>query len=421
MDRAEIVHLTFKPPFTTGSFNRMVGTQLEQMPGLHQAAISYWEGPLPDGVTPDEKVILISGNNLSLQQRAWLLAPERWRGNRFNGVTGRQSLIYLWGVLDVLPRLRPKIVICQDNYKFGALLRQQINWPCRLILWQHGLSYHLPTATAAQLYSLKSFDQICVLSRAAYRFDRDRMPAYEPAVQIMPNWVDTNRFKPAPETERREIRARWSLPPDKQVVLWLSRLVPKKGAHVLVQSWPQILRECPNAFLWIAGSGDNHYEKYLKSLIAAAGISDSVRLQGAVTPEETHTCCQAADLFAFTSLVSEGFSLALLEAMACGLAPVASYQESIEETYPPESISLVRDANLTDAFVKPVVSLLSNPAKRTEMGRTARSFVAENYGQGKMLAQLELFYRQQMSLVSSESSSQKSIGRSIGKSIGGQL
>lgn len=399
MDRVEIVHLTFKPPFTTGSFNRMVGTQLEKMQGLSQTAISYWDKPLPDGVVPDKKMILIGDNNLSVQQRAWLLAPERWRGNRFNGVTGRQSLIYLWGVLETLPRLRPKIVICQDNYKFGALLRRNINWPCRLILWQHGLSYHLPTARASQLYSLKSFDQVCVLSRAAYQHDRERMSAYEPIVQIMPNWVDTNRFQPATEAARSELRTRWSLPPDKQIVLWLSRLVPKKGAHALLQSWPEILRRCPNAFLWIVGNGDGSYEQYLKSLITAAGISDSVRLQGAVNPEQTHTCCQVSDLFAFTSLVSEGFSLALLEAMACGLAPVASHQASIAETYPAESISLVRDANLANAFVEPVVSLLGDVSRRTEMGRVAREFVAENYSQEKVLAQLDLFYRQQMSLV----------------------
>lgn len=159
------------------------------------------------------------------------------------------------------------------------------------------------------------------------------------------------------------------------------------------------MRRCPNAFLWIVGNGDGSYEQYLKSLITAAGISDSVRLQGAVNPEQTHTCCQVSDLFAFTSLVSEGFSLALLEAMACGLAPVASHQASIAETYPAESISLVRDANLANAFVEPVVSLLGDVSRRTEMGRVAREFVAENYSQEKVLAQLDLFYRQQMSLV----------------------
>ena len=399
MNRVDIVHLTFKPPFATGSFNRMVGTQLQQMRGVSQAAISFWDQPLPNGVTPDEKVILIGSDKLSLQQRAWLRMPERWRSKHFNGVSGRQSLIYLWGVLERLPRLRPKLVVCQDNYKFGALLRQGITWPCRLILWQHGLSYHLPADAAARLYSLKSFDQVCVLSRAAYQFDRERMAAYEPSVQVMPNWVDVNRFRPATETERRDLRARWSLPPDKQIVLWLSRLVPKKGAHALLQSWPQVLRECPNAFLWIVGGSDDDYERYLKSLIAAMGVTDSVRLQGAVNPEESHTCCQAADVFAFTSLVSEGFSLALLEAMACGLASVASHQDSIAETYPPESISLVRDANLADAFVKPLAALLNDVSRRTEMGKSARTFVTENYNQETVLAKLAAFYKQQMSLV----------------------
>lgn len=404
MDRVEIVHLTFKPPFAAGSFNRMVGTQLERLPELRQAAISFWDGPLPEGVAPDKRVILIGGDDLSLRERAWLLAPERWRGRRFNGVSGREGLIYLWGALKALPKLRPKLIICQDNYKFGAALRRNVDWPCRLILWQHGLSYHLPAAAASQLYSLKSFDQVCVLSRASYRFDRDRMAAYEPVVQIMPNWVDTDRFRPLPEAERRSLRERWALPQDKQIVLWMSRLVPKKGAHALVQSWPRILRQCPNAFLWIVGGGESDYEQYLKSLIEAAGVAGSTRLQGAVSPGQTHSCLQAADLFVFTTLVSEGFSLALLEAMACGLASVASHQASIEETYPAASVSLVRDANLAHAFVEPVVALLRDAPGRIEMGRTARSFVTENYSQEKALTRLGLFYQRQMGLVGDESS-----------------
>lgn len=403
MDRVEIVHLTFRPPFAAGSFNRMVGTQIERLTGLRQAAISFWDEPLPEGVAPDKRVILIGGDDISLRERVWLLAPERWRGGWFNGVSGREGLIYLWGTLKTLPKLRPKLIICQDNYKFGAMLRRNIDWPCRLILWQHGLSYHLPATAASQLYSLKSFDQVCALSRASYRFDRDRMAAYEPVVQIMPNWVDTDRFRPLPESERWPLRERWALPQDKQIALWMSRLVPKKGAHTLVQSWSQILRQRPDAFLWIVGGGESDYEQYLQSLIEAAGITTSARLQGAVNPAQTHTCLQAADLFVFTTLVSEGFSLALLEAMACGLASVASHQASIEETYPSESISLVRDPNLADAFVEPVVALLSDTPRRIEMGRTARSFVTENYSQEKALTKLDLFYRRQMELVGDES------------------
>ncbi|MGH9800373.1 MAG: glycosyltransferase family 4 protein [Blastocatellia bacterium] len=399
MNQADIVHLTFKPPFAAGSYNRLVGTLLDEFSDLRQTAICFWNDALPAEVEPDSRLILINERGLTLSQRATLLTPERIRNRWFNGVAGRQNLVYLWRALKTIERLRPKLVICHDNYKFGAILRKQINWPCRLILAQHGLSYNLPTATAMKLYNLKSFDSVWVMTRTSYRFDRQRMAAYEPVVHLLPSMVDVNRFRPATEPDHREARARWNLPPDKLVVLSLGRLVAQKGAHVIIQSWPKVLRQCPKAFLWIVGNGDEDYESYLKSIIGALQLSDSVRLQGAAPPEMTDSCYRAADIFAFPTLVSEGQSYALLEAMASGLACVASHQDSMAQAFPPEALRLVQDANFSDEFAEPIVSLLLNQTARWAMGQAAREFVAGRHSHEKILPQIKLFFRQQLSLV----------------------
>jgi len=399
MHQVDIAHLTFKPPFAPGSYNRLVGTQIEQIRDLRQVVISYWDQPLPEGAEISPAVILVSDKGLPFWQKAYLHLPERVRKHWFNGVSGRGSLIHLWQILRILQQLKPKVIVCYDNYKFGSLLRRKISWPCQIILSQHSLSYHLSQEVSAQLYSLKSFDIVWVLTRASYRLDRHRLMAYEPLVQVLPNWIDTKKFKPVSEEEKSRIRAQWGLPHDRPIVLWLSRLVPKKGAHVILQSWPKILQRSPGAFLWVVGGGDLGYERYLKSLVQALGITQTACLQGEVSPGLTALCYQASDIYLFPTLFNgEAFGLSLLEGMACGLACAASDQEILRELYSEEAVRLVPDPNIEDAFVDPVVTLLCDTELRHKMGKAARSLVEQAYCQDKVLPKVKEFYRRQISL-----------------------
>lgn len=370
--------------------------QMERLTGFSQAAISYWDGPIPANAST-ENIILVNGDKLSFAQKALLKLPERWRRTRFNGVSGRESLIYLWQLMDTLTRLKPKVVVCYDNYKFGSVLRKHIHWPCRLVLSQHGLSYHLPADQGAKLYSLQSFDSVWVLTKAGYRFDRERITAYEPLVNVIHNWIDMDGFHPVTAERKRELRETWNLPVDAPVVIWLSRLVPKKGAHVLLQSWREILREFSNAILWIVGGGEPSYISYLKTLIDNLDLAENVRLQGAVAPELTPTCYQTSDVYVFPTLFSaEGFGLSLLEAMACGLACVASDIEILRELYTEDTVLFVPDPNLEDAFVTPILRLLRNPELRVRRGNAARKFGEQHYHQDIILPQLKAFYLRQM-------------------------
>ena len=393
----DIVHLTFKPPFAPGSFNRMVGTQMEKITGLNQAVISYCDQPISANDKTDDRTILVNGERLSILKKAILQLPERLRRNRFNGVTARDSLTYLWQILEILPRLKPKVIVCYDNYKFGRLLRQHINWPCRLVLSQHGLSYLLSADVATKLYNLQSFDTVWTLTLSSYRFDRQRISAYEPTVNVIHNWIDVDQFRPVTNEEKKALRQSWGLHETAPVVLCLGRLTPKKGAHVLVQSWRKVVDECPDAVLWIVGGGDQSYINYLQDLTKNLGLTNNVKLQGAVPPEQTPSCYQASDVYVFPTLFgAEGFGLSLLEAMACGLACAASDIEILRELYSAETVLLVPDPNLEDAFVKPILSLLSDSDLRARMGKAARSYASEHYHHEKILAQLKEFYRRQI-------------------------
>jgi glycosyltransferase involved in cell wall biosynthesis len=395
----DVAHLSFRPPFAPGSYNRLVGMQLAHIDDLRQTAICYWDQPLPDGAQVNGSLRLVDGGGLSLRQRALLNLPTKTLMRRFNNITDRKNLIYLWRILKLLPEIKPSVIVCYDTYKFGPLLRKAIDWPCRLVFSQHGLSYHLSANEAGRLYSLDSFDAIWALTRSAYNFERYRVSAYEPMVKILPNWIDVEEFKPASEGMKKELRVRWDLPEAGPVVLWLSRLVPKKGAHAILESWLKIRREIPDAFLWIVGGGDPKYERYLRNIVNNLAVGDSVRIQGAVSPEQTVVCYQASDLYVFPTLFSgEGFGLSLLEAMACGLPCVASDHVILQELYPNDVLALVPDANIAGAFVEPVVELLRDAKLRSWMGAAAREFVAENFNHQKGLRAVKEFYCEQIQL-----------------------
>lgn len=399
MDQVDIAHLTFKPPFAAGSYNRLVGAQIQEMTEFRQVAVSYWDGQAYDGENSAEHLTLVNGQRIASWQKAYLSMPERVRRLWFNGIGGREALIYAWQTLKVLPKIRPRLIVCYDGYKLGPLLRQVIDWPCRIVLSQMGLSYYLPPGNAQLLYSLKSFDAVWLLTHATYRFDRKRMAAYELLVKVLPLGVDVENHKPVNEAEKQNIRSRWGLPQDSLVVLLLSRLVPKKGAHVVLESWPEILREVPNAYLWIVGGGDQDYEGYLQNLIQALGVSDTARLQGAVPAEVTASCYQASDLYVFPTLTVEGQSLALLEGMSSGVACVASDHEGARDIYSSDEVLFVEDPNIEDAFVEPVVRLLRDPHLREKMGASASALVRQRYSYELMFARIREFYRRQLDLV----------------------
>src|SRR5262245_36988189 len=120
----DVAHLSFRPPFAPGSYNRLVGMQLEHIADLRQAAICYWDQPLPNRAQINGSLTLVDAKGLSLRQKALLNLPAKMLGQRYNNITDRKSLVYLWRLLKILPEIKPRVIVCYDTYKFGPLLRR---------------------------------------------------------------------------------------------------------------------------------------------------------------------------------------------------------------------------------------------------------------------------------------------------------
>jgi len=134
--------------------------------------------------------------------------------------------------------------------------------------------------------------------RDLYRFDEDDLTTVPPG-------IDAERFRPTDELHS-------AVDTDRESILVLSRLDPRKGIDKAIRAFAQLDR--PDAELLIAGTG--RLEESLRELAAELGVSDDVRFLGFVPDEELPALYSSVDLFVLPSEY-EGFGIVFMEAMAC--------------------------------------------------------------------------------------------------------
>jgi phosphatidyl-myo-inositol dimannoside synthase len=160
-----------------------------------------------------------------------------------------------------------------------------------------------------------------------------------------------------------------------------------------------VVRGLPNAILWIVGSDDPSYEARLKAEAAALGAAGSIRFQGSVPSESSHQVYQAADVFAFPTLCSEGMSLSLLEAMASGLPCVVAEHASATASHSARDVLFVGMPNLDGAFVEPIVDLLKRPERREYLGAAARHAICGKYSEELALGRIRSCFCKELAFV----------------------
>jgi phosphatidyl-myo-inositol dimannoside synthase len=142
-------------------------------------------------------------------------------------------------------------------------------------------------------------------------------------VKVLPNTVDP-RFRPARKLARLLDRHAAS---GKKVLLTVSRLASSeryKGHDRVIRALPRVLRACPHTIYIIVGDGDDRPR--LEALAGEMGVRQYVDFAGQVAAEDLpdHYCL--ADVFVMPS-TGEGFGIAFLEAMACGVPVVGGNQD----------------------------------------------------------------------------------------------
>ncbi|MGB0210301.1 MAG: glycosyltransferase family 4 protein, partial [Ilumatobacteraceae bacterium] len=144
-------------------------------------------------------------------------------------------------------------------------------------------------------------------------------------VTVIPPGVDTARFRPLDPLERVAMRGRFDLSAEDEVVVAVSRLVPRKGFDTLIRAAARLSPSRPRLRVLIAGSGRD--DQRLRRLIAETG--SPARLLGRVDDADLPGVYGMADVASmlcrtrWLGLEQEGFGIVFLEAAACGVPQLA--------------------------------------------------------------------------------------------------
>lgn len=201
-------------------------------------------------------------------------------------------------------------------------------------------------------------------------------------IQVTPFGVNISKFTPN-KIEKHEI-----------IIGTIKTLEEKYGIQYLVKAFKEVKErnEELNIKLRIGGTGSQ--EDYLKELTKKLSIDDDVSFLGFVNPDDVVREFQNFDVAVFPStLDSESFGVAAVEAEACGIPVVVTDIGGLMESTKPNVTSLVAKKKSVEDLAEKIEMLVKNKELRIKMGNDARKFVEENYNLEENFKQVDEIYK----------------------------
>jgi glycosyltransferase involved in cell wall biosynthesis len=218
----------------------------------------------------------------------------------------------------------------------------------------------------------------CRLWRAltAKEADQIRLQGFAAPIVVAPNGVRLEDYDGLPNGTDLQL----TLPErvkDKLRLVFMARLHPKKGLDLLIPAWARLKTFHPRWELLIAGPDENGYRAVAERMIRELDVADATTLVGSVSGAAKRELLQRADLFVLPSY-SEGFPVAVLEAMACGVPVIGTDACNFAELET-EGGGWLHRAEADSAHQALAAALECSEAERKERGRTARRLVERRY------------------------------------------
>jgi glycosyltransferase involved in cell wall biosynthesis len=232
---------------------------------------------------------------------------------------------------------------------------------------------------AYQLYApfLCNYDSTIIFSQIQREL-LARLGVPEDNIAVIPNGVDTIKYSPGASRVKAEFNT-------ERLFVYQGRIAAEKNVESLLRAWKQAQMR-PQSKLLIVGDGP-----LKNSLEPFYGAEYNIIWLGFVADEQRRIdILRGADVFILPSLV-EGLSLSLLEAMACGMACIATDVGADGEAL--EGAGVVLDTKSVRSQLRTLLPLFQDhPEMATILGQKARARAIERYTLDKNVSQLEQLY-----------------------------
>jgi glycosyltransferase involved in cell wall biosynthesis len=204
-------------------------------------------------------------------------------------------------------------------------------------------------------------------------------------IHVIHNGIDLDRF--VPRESNAVFRQRLGIPLDAPVAGVVAYLRPEKNLGLFLEAAANVHDRLPHARYLIIGDGPER--RNLESLARDLGIESSVHFAGLCA--DVRDGLAAMDVVMLTSLC-EAFPISLLEAMATAKPVIATRVGAIPEMVDHGQTGLLVAPNDCDGLAVAMTELLADPARRGQMGRSARSCVEQRFDVNTMVRAYERLF-----------------------------
>lgn len=276
------------------------------------------------------------------------------------------------------------IIHIHGIWHFGSLAPFLIQNKVPIVITIHGLLDRWAVAHSRWKKELVSFlYQKKVLDKANLIHvnntdevaDVTRYLGHEPKnLVIVPNGMRLEEFATLPP--KQLFRAQFNIDPETRMVLFMGRLNIKKGLSLLLPAFAAYAKTHPDAVLVLAGPNDG-YQQEAETFIEENSLGDRIKLVGMLTDSVKKAALADADLFVLPSY-SEGFSIAVLEAMAAGVPTLVSDRVGFGDFIRQYDASYLTDLT-PEAVQEGLKTMLADETLRSRIKENARRMLAENF------------------------------------------
>lgn len=292
-------------------------------------------------------------------------------------------------VLEVRKIIRRERVVLIHAHEFDAIVHgtavaRLLGIP--IVATVHGKHYYWEKFRRRLAYRLVSrYATIVAVSEDLKRFIVGEVGISSERIRVIYNGVG-----PMPridQAELAELKTELGIDPSEQVVGLVGSLYPVKGHKYLLEAVPTILKTYPRTTFIIIGRGE--LEVALKEETARLGLEPKVRFLG--LRQDVPRLLALMDVFVLPSL-SEGLSMALLEAMAAGKPAVATNVGGNPELVVQGETGLLVPSEDCTALASEIGALLSNRGLASRFGEAARARVERRFSLNAMVNNYQSLY-----------------------------
>ena len=200
----------------------------------------------------------------------------------------------------------------------------------------------------------------------------------EKPINILPNFIDTDFFRPAPESSR-----------DVKSLIYMGRVSDEKSIDQVIKSVAIVKNKISDIKLNIVGDGPAR--KSLENLVQKLKLEDNVIFSGFAQGQKLLDFLWGGSIF-ITASKSENMPLSVLEAMAVGLPIIGVDALGMPEIVKNDQNGFIIPSDKPEIMAEKILELIENNSLRKEFSLNSRK-LAMNYSQEKVIKDLERIYQ----------------------------